>query len=102
MDIHLSTAHRAHLEWMPQRLIEWGRQIGQACGELITRLLQTYKHPEHGYRSCLGLLSLSRRNGKERLEAACVEFCIKHSFTRPYRPQTNSKAQQFIQSTLRE
>jgi transposase len=71
VDLHMPAAHRAHLEWTPQRLIEWGQQIGMACGELITRLLQTYKHPEHGYRSCLGLLSLSRRYGKERLESAC-------------------------------
>ena len=34
--------------------------------------------------------------------AACVEFGIKHSFTRPYRPQTNGKAERFIQSALRE
>lgn len=71
VEAHMPAAHRAHLEWTPQRLIEWGQQIGMACGELITRLLQTYKHPEHGYRSCLGLLSLSRRYGRERLEAAC-------------------------------
>ena len=71
VDIHMPAAHRAHLEWTPQRLIEWDQQIGMACGELITRLLQTYKHPEHGYRSCLGLLSLSRRYGRERLESAC-------------------------------
>lgn len=71
VNAHMPAAHRAHLEWTPARLIEWGQQIGMACGELVTRLLQTYKHPEHGYRSCLGLLSLSRRYGKERLEAAC-------------------------------
>jgi transposase len=71
VEAHMPAAHRAHLEWTPQRLIEWGQQIGMACGELITRLLQTYKHPEHGYRSCLGLLSLSRRYGNERLESAC-------------------------------
>ena len=29
-------------------------------------------NPEHGYRACLGLLSLARRYGKPRLEAACV------------------------------
>ena len=34
--------------------------------------------------------------------AACVELGIKHSFTRPYRPQTNGKAERFIQSALRE
>jgi len=34
--------------------------------------------------------------------ATCVELDIKHSFTRPYRPQTNGKAERFIQSALRE
>ncbi|VTU46196.1 putative transposase OrfB (plasmid) [Variovorax sp. PBL-E5] len=34
--------------------------------------------------------------------ASCVELGIKHSFTRPYRPQTNGKAERFIQSALRE
>jgi transposase len=29
-------------------------------------------HPEQGYRSCLGLLRLGERYGKERLEAACA------------------------------
>jgi transposase len=71
VDLHMPAAHRAHLQWTPQRLIDWGQRIGLACGELVTRLLQTYKHPEHGYRSCLGLLSLSRRYGNARLETAC-------------------------------
>ena len=71
VEAHMPAAHRAHLQWTPQRLIEWGQRIGMACGEFITRLLLTYKHPEHGYRSCLGLLSLERRYGKARLEAAC-------------------------------
>ena len=34
--------------------------------------------------------------------ATCIELGIKHSFTRPYRPQTNGKAERFIQSALRE
>ncbi|CFM12532.1 transposase [Bordetella pertussis] len=34
--------------------------------------------------------------------ALCHELGIKHRFTRPYRPQTNSKAERFIQSALRE
>jgi transposase InsO family protein len=32
----------------------------------------------------------------------CEELDIKHRFTRPYRPQTNGKAERFIQSALRE
>jgi transposase InsO family protein len=33
---------------------------------------------------------------------ACTELNVKHRFTRPYRPQTNGKAERFIQSALRE
>lgn len=34
--------------------------------------------------------------------AACRDLGLRHSFTRPYRPQTNGKAERFIQSALRE
>jgi transposase InsO family protein len=34
--------------------------------------------------------------------SACKELGIRHRFTRPYRPQTNGKAERFIQSALRE
>jgi len=69
---HMPAAHRAHMEWTPQRLIHWGRDIGPATAVVVTRLLEERKHPEHGYRACLGLLSLVKRYGKPRLEAACV------------------------------
>jgi len=69
---HMPAAHRAHMEWTPQRLIHWGSSIGPACAEAVTRLMAENKHPEHGYRSCLGLLSLAKRYGKTRLEAGCT------------------------------
>jgi transposase InsO family protein len=33
---------------------------------------------------------------------ACKKLGLRHRFTRPYRPQTNGKAERFIQSALRE
>jgi transposase InsO family protein len=38
----------------------------------------------------------------KRFADACRRLGLKHSFTRPYRPQTNGKAERFIQSALRE
>jgi transposase InsO family protein len=34
--------------------------------------------------------------------AACHQLRIRHLFTRPYRPQTNGKAERFIQTITRE
>jgi transposase len=69
---HMPAAHRAHLEWTPLRLINWGESIGVSTALVVRRLLEEHKHPEHGYRASLGLLSLARRHGKPRLEAACA------------------------------
>lgn len=69
---HMPAAHRAHLQWTPQRLIDWGNSIGMATGAVVTRLLSANRHPEHGYRACLGLLALAKRYNQARLEAACT------------------------------
>lgn len=72
LEAHMPAAHRAHLQWTLQRLIDWGLAVGPGTGEFVKELLGRYKHPEHGCRACLGLLSLDRRYGRERLEAACT------------------------------
>ena len=69
---HLPLAHQAHALWTPERLMAWGERIGVACAGVVTKMLQRQRHPEHAYRACLGLLSLSKRYGEPRLEAACT------------------------------
>jgi len=68
---HMPKAHRAHTAWTPRRFLSWAAEIGQSTQQLVEHLLTNKPHPEQGYRSCLGLLSLSKRYSKERLEAAC-------------------------------
>jgi len=72
LDEHMPAAHRAHKDWTPERLIHWGGGIGANTGRFVTQLLQRFRHPEHGYRSCLGLLGLAKRYGPQRVEAACT------------------------------
>ena len=69
---HLPERHQAHAQWTPERLIAWGERIGVACAATVRRMLERQRHPEHAYRACLGLLSLAKRHGDARLEAACV------------------------------
>jgi hypothetical protein len=52
--------------------VAWGERIGVACAGTVQRMLERQRHPEHAYRACLGLLSLGKRHGDARLEAACT------------------------------
>jgi transposase len=67
---HMPSAHRAHAEWTPSRLIRWAEKTGPATGKLVAEILKSRPHPEQGYRACLGIMRLGRRYGGERLEAA--------------------------------
>ena len=68
---HRPASHRAHLEWTPSRLIDWGRTIGPNTAALVEYVIRSKPHPEQGYRSALGILRLADKHGKERLERAC-------------------------------
>ncbi len=68
---HMPAEHRSQMECTQQRLIHWGDSICPTA-EAVTRLVAEKKHTEHAYRACLGLLSLAKRYGKLRLEAASM------------------------------
>lgn len=67
---HMPKSHRAHAQWSPKRLIQWGESIGVSTGAIVEHLLRSKPHPEQGYRACLGLLALAREYGEQRLESA--------------------------------
>jgi len=75
---HMPASHRAHLEWTPSKLVAWGASVGPPVAELITTILTTRPHPEHGYRACLGLKRLAKDYGPERLSAACQRALAIH------------------------
>ena len=69
---HMPERHQKHQQWTPGRLKNWAGDIGPATLAWVSADLDARKHPEQGYRACLGLLSLSREYGSDRLERACV------------------------------
>ncbi|MCP4204733.1 MAG: IS21 family transposase [bacterium] len=80
---HMPRSHRAHAEWTPSRLVRWAQKTGPATGRLVAEILNRHRHPEQGYRACLGILRLGKRYGSERLEAAArrAERLRSYSYT---------------------
>jgi len=72
---HMPKSHREYLDWPPDRLIGWAKDIGPSTAQVVTALLERRSHPAQAYRSCLGILRLGKEFGNERLEKACTRAC---------------------------
>jgi transposase len=68
---HMPDRHRAYAEWSPQRLESWARSIGEEVVQVIRHVLASRKHPEQAYRACMGILSLAKKHGEQRLNRVC-------------------------------
>lgn len=69
---HMPKAHQDYLQWTPERLRQWALKIGVNTARLIDEVIQSYKIPEQGYRSCLGILRMEKKYGDDRLENAAI------------------------------
>jgi len=78
---HMPAAHRKYLEWSPSRIIKWAQKMGPHTAQMVEELMAKKDHPEQAYRSCLGLLSLGKKYGEGRLEAACQRSIGLSSFS---------------------
>ncbi len=70
VDEHRPKSHQKYLGRTPSRLIEEAQQIGACTGQLVEAILAAKRHPEQGFRSCLGILRLAKTYPAERMEAA--------------------------------
>ena len=107
---HMPLSHRSHAEWTPSRIIDWAEMVGPSAALFCKRVIEERKHPQHGYRSCLGVLRLAKRYGNERVDAACqraliagarsyrhVESVLRHDLDRV--PAVDGDRQESIQLT---
>jgi transposase len=67
---HRPKAHQRHMEWTPSRVVEWCGKIGPATASVVDCILASNRHPERGYRSCLGIIRLGDKYTPPRVEAA--------------------------------
>jgi len=68
---HLPAHHRFKTDWTPERIRRQAARIGPHTEAYVEVIMRERRHPEQGYRSCLGILRLAKTFGPDRLEAAC-------------------------------
>ncbi len=68
---HMPSAHRRYAQWTPARMMSEAAKLGPATTALFEAIMKAKPHPEQGFRSCLGIISLVKSYGPARVEAAC-------------------------------
>ena len=72
LDEHLPKSQREYGQWSPERLLNWAGKVGPNTAALAQKILESRPHPMLAYRSCLGLLRLSKTYPPTRVDAACA------------------------------
>jgi transposase len=73
---HMPSSHRRYRDWTHDRIRREAAKIGPDADTLIEVILRSRPHPEQGFRSAIGILSLVKRYGAERVEAACARALL--------------------------
>ena len=69
---HMPSSHRHFADWSIERIRREASAIGHCTGALCELILEERRHPEQGFRACLGIVRLVKSFGRERVEAACL------------------------------
>lgn len=68
---HMPKSHQKYMEWTPSRMINWAAKTGSQTAQLVMGIMNSRRHPEQGFRACMGIMRLGKRYSIERLEKAC-------------------------------
>jgi len=93
-------AHQKYLEWTPTRIINWAEKTGPRTKELVEKILNSQRHPQQGYRRCLGIIRLAKKYGATRLEAASKRALITGAHS--YRSVVNILGSGFDQKPIED
>lgn len=68
---HMPAHHRFRDDWTPDKICARAARVGAHVATFAEVVMHNRKHPEQGYRTCLGVIRLADRFGAGRLDVAC-------------------------------
>jgi transposase/biotin operon repressor len=68
---HMPLNHQFVSNWSVEEFVRWGNSKHERIGVFIERLFELQSYPMLGFRSCMGIKSLHKQYGTQRLADAC-------------------------------
>jgi transposase len=76
---HLHPNHQYYSNWSEDFFLNQGSSIGQNTAVFMRQIFVQCKHPEQGFKTCQGVLGLTRKYGNDRIERAAA-LCLQYDF----------------------
>jgi transposase len=109
---HMPKDHRGYASWTTDRFRSWAAVTGSNTEALILAIIASRRHPQQGFRTCLGVLRHIRGLPKERVEAAAARAVAIGALSykaivglidaRPRRPPASEEAPLLFHENLRK
>ena len=77
---HMPSHHQFYREWSRERIESWAGQIGLNVRSLVSGVMDRAEHPEQAFKSCIGIISFSKKYTAARLDLACRIAASEHGY----------------------
>jgi transposase len=78
---HLPAKHQYLMNWSVEYFLKQAQEIGPKTVAAFTHLLERSSYKGQAYKSCAGILSLTKHYSRERIEAACSRALLFNALT---------------------
>jgi len=78
---HMPSQHRFYAEWSPEEMITRAKEIGDETRALVEKIFESKGCLHLSYKTCLGIIDLSRRYGARRVNRASERALEFHSYS---------------------
>jgi hypothetical protein len=68
---HMPEAHRAQVEWTPEKVANWASTAGAHVEAMARAIMGSREFPQQGFRASLGLVRLGQKYTPARLDKVC-------------------------------
>lgn len=97
---HMPSNHRYYAEWNPERIKRWASKIGIEVKDVVGEIMDRNSHVEQGFKSCMGVINLSKKYGESRLRKACERAIDINCYSYRFIKNMLSKGLESIQPEL--
>ena len=71
IQVHMPKDHQQYLEWDGNRFRRWAKEVGPNTFIVIDSILTSARIEQQTYRSCMGVMRLTDKYSKDKLETVC-------------------------------